>query len=164
MNISIIVAASTNNVIGKENGLPWRLPTDMKFFKDKTQGHTVIMGRKSWDSIPAKYRPLPNRINVVMSRDETLKLDCDLVSSNLQNVIDYFTEQSSDDELFIIGGGELYKQAFPMATKLYLTRVLAEVEGDTYLEGFNPEEWTLKSTSEVLTENGFEFVFEEYVK
>jgi len=164
MNISIIVAASTNNVIGKENGLPWRLPTDMKFFKDKTQGHTVIMGRKSWDSIPAKYRPLPNRINVVMSRDETLKLDCDLVSSNLQNVINYFTEQSSDDELFIIGGGELYKQAFPMATKLYLTRVLAEVEGDTYLEGFNPEEWTLKSTSEVLTENGFEFVFEEYVK
>ena len=164
MNISIIVAASTNNVIGKENGLPWRLPTDMKFFKDKTLGHTVIMGRKSWDSIPAKYRPLPNRINVVMSRDETLKLDCDLVSSNLQNVINYFTEQSSDDELFIIGGGELYKQAFPMATKLYLTRVLAEVEGDTYLEGFNPEEWTLKSTSEVLTENGFQFVFEEYVK
>ena len=164
MNISIIVAASTNNVIGKENGLPWRLPTDMKFFKDKTQGHTVIMGRKSWDSIPAKYRPLPNRINVVMSRDETLKLDCDLVSSNLQNVINYFTEQSSDDELFIIGGGELYKQAFPMATKLYLTRVLAEVEGDTYLEGFNPEEWTLKSTSVVLIENGFEFVFEEYVK
>lgn len=164
MEISIIVAASTNNVIGKENGLPWRLPTDMKFFKDKTQGHTVIMGRKSWDSIPAKYRPLPNRINVVMSRDETLKLDCDLVSSNLQNVINYFTEQSSDDELFIIGGGELYKQAFPMATKLYLTRVLAEVEGDTYLEGFNPEEWTLKSTSVVLIENGFEFVFEEYVK
>lgn len=164
MDISIIVAASTNNVIGKENGLPWRLPTDMKFFKDKTQGHTVIMGRKSWDSIPAKYRPLPNRINVVMSRDETLKLDCDLVSSNLENVIKYFTEQSSDDELFIIGGGELYKQAFPMASKLYLTRVLAEVEGDTYLEGFNPEEWTLKSTSEVLTENGFQFVFEEYVK
>ena len=164
MEISIIVAASTNNVIGKENGLPWRLPTDMKFFKDKTQGHTVIMGRKSWDSIPAKYRPLPNRINVVMSRDETLKLDCDLVSSNLQNVINYFTEQSSDDELFIIGGGELYKQAFPIATKLYLTRVLAEVEGDTYLEGFNPEEWTLKSTSVVLIENGFEFVFEEYVK
>ena len=164
MNISIIVAASTNNVIGKENGLPWRLPTDMKFFKDKTQGHTVIMGRKSWDSILAKYRPLPNRINVVMSRDESLKLDCDLVSSNLQNVIDYFTEQSSDDELFIIGGGELYKQVFPIATKLYLTRVLAEVEGDTYLEGFNPEEWTLKSTSVVLIENGFEFVFEEYVK
>jgi dihydrofolate reductase len=79
MEISIIVAASTNNVIGKENGLPWRLPTDMKFFRDKTIGHTVIMGRKSWDSIPAKYRPLPNRINVVMSRDESLKLDCDLV-------------------------------------------------------------------------------------
>jgi dihydrofolate reductase len=164
MEISIIVAASTNNVIGKENGLPWRLPTDMKFFRDKTIGHTVIMGRKSWDSIPAKYRPLPNRINVVMSRDESLKLDCDLVSSNLQKVIDYFTEQSSDDELFIIGGGELYKQAFPIATRVYLTRVLAEVDGDTYLEGFNPQEWTLVSTSEVLTENGFEFVFEEYVK
>jgi dihydrofolate reductase len=164
MEISIIVAASTNNVIGKENGLPWRLPTDMKFFRDKTIGHTVIMGRKSWDSIPAKYRPLPNRINVVMSRDESLKLDCDLVSSNLQKVIDYFTEQSSDDELFIIGGGELYKQAFPIATRVYLTRVLAEVEGDTYLEGFNTQEWTLASTSEVLTENGFEFVFEEYVK
>jgi dihydrofolate reductase len=164
MEISIIVAASTNNVIGKENGLPWRLPTDMKFFRDKTIGHTVIMGRKSWDSIPAKYRPLPNRINVVMSRDESLKLDCDLVSSNLQKVIDYFTEQSSDDELFIIGGGELYKQAFPIATRVYLTRVLAEVDGDTYLEGFNPQEWTLASTSEVLTENGFEFVFEEYVK
>jgi dihydrofolate reductase len=164
MEISIIVAASTNNVIGKENGLPWRLPTDMKFFRDKTIGHTVIMGRKSWDSIPAKYRPLPNRINVVMSRDESLKLDCDLVSSNLQKVIDYFTEQSSDDELFIIGGGELYKQAFPIATRVYLTRVLAEVDGDTYLEGFNPQEWTLTSTSEVLTENGFEFVFEEYVK
>jgi dihydrofolate reductase len=166
--ISIIVAASTNMVIGKNNDLPWHIPSDLKRFKEVTTGKRVIMGRKCWESIPEKFRPLPNRDNIIISRDYTYVADGAFVLSDLNQFIIEYGDSNGFNygpiEDFVIGGAEIYKQFFPIAKKLYLTEVLGEVEGDTYLEGFNPEEWNLTNMSEVLEENGFKFIFKEYVK
>jgi len=165
--ISIIVAASTNLVIGKNNELPWHIPSDLKRFKELTTRKRVIMGRKCWESIPEKFRPLRNRNNIVISRDYTYVADGAFVLSDLNQFIIEYVDSSFNYgpiEDFVIGGAEIYKQFFPIAKKLYLTEVLGEVEGDTYLEGFNPEEWNLTNMSEVLEENGFKFIFKEYVK
>ena len=165
--ISIIVAASTNLVIGKNNDLPWHIPSDLKRFKELTTRKRVIMGRKCWESIPEKFRPLRNRNNIVISRDYTYVADGAFVLSDLNQFIIEYVDSSFNYgpiEDFVIGGAEIYKQFFPIAKKLYLTEVLGEVEGDTYLEGFNPEEWNLTNMSEVLEENGFKFIFKEYVK
>jgi dihydrofolate reductase len=154
-------------VIGKNNELPWHIPSDLKRFKELTTRKRVIMGRKCWESIPEKFRPLRNRNNIVISRDYTYVADGAFVLSDLNQFIIEYVDSSFNYgpiEDFVIGGAEIYKQFFPIAKKLYLTEVLGEVEGDTYLEGFNPEEWNLTNMSEVLEENGFKFIFKEYVK
>ena len=165
--ISIIVAASSNLVIGKNNDLPWHLPSDLKRFKELTSGSMVYMGRKCWESIPAKFRPLPNRDNIVITRDKDYLAEGAIVTSDLERLKRTLSLSSilfGPDEQFVIGGGEIYKQLLPIADKVYMTEVLGEIDGDTYLEGFNPEEWSLTNMSEVLEENGFKFIFKEYVK
>lgn len=160
--INIIVAMSTNFVIGKENGLPWHLPTDMKYFKETTNGHTVVMGRKCWESIPEKFRPLSNRNNIVMSRDKNYDANGATVSDDLEHIL--ISHENSDKQVFIIGGAELYKEAFKYATKVYLTQIYANIEGDIYLEGLETGKWCLKEGSEVYEENGLKFRFELYEK
>jgi dihydrofolate reductase len=160
--INIIVAMSTNFVIGKNNDLPWHLPTDMKYFKETTNGHTVVMGRKCWESIPEKYRPLPNRNNIVMSRDPNYVANGATVSDDLERIL--VSHENSDKQVFIIGGAELYKEAFKYATKVYLTQIYANIEGDIYLEGLETGKWCLKEGSEVYEENGLKFRFELYEK
>ena len=165
--ISIIVAASTNMVIGRNNTLPWHIPSDLKRFKELTTGKRVIMGRKCWESIPEKFRPLPKRDNIIISRDNTYVADGGFVLSDLNQFIIEYSLSSINygpKENFVIGGAEIYKQFFPIAKKLYLTEVWGDIDGDTYLEGFNVEEWTLINISEILEENGFKFIFKEYVK
>src|SRR5437016_4645825 len=122
MIISLIVAVSENNVIGRNNQLPWHLPIDMKFFKEKTMGHCVIMGRKNYDSIPLKYRPLSGRTNIVVTRNRNLKLPEVIVKHSLEEAIDYAREKK-ETECFIIGGGEIFKDALVRADKIYLTRI-----------------------------------------
>jgi dihydrofolate reductase len=160
--INIIVAASTNLVIGKDNDLPWHLPTDMKYFKDTTNGHTVVMGRKCWESIPEKFRPLPNRKNIVMTRDKGYKANGALVSHDFEQILK--SHESSHEKIFIIGGAELYREAFKYANRLYLTQILHEVEGDVFLDGLNPMDWCLFEGSEIHEENGMKFRFELYEK
>lgn len=123
----IIVAIAQNGVIGNGNKLPWKLPDDMKFFSDTTKGHTVIMGRKSWDSIPSKFKPLPDRRNIVLSKTFTAIQGCD-VFDDLQKAID-----SSTGKVFIIGGAEIYSDAIPLTKKFLLTQVNADVDGDVKL-------------------------------
>ena len=135
MRISIIVAAAENNVIGGNNRLLWRLPNDMKWFKAITTGHTVIMGRKTYDSMG---RALPNRRNIIISRDTTLRIEGVEVANSLEDAL---RRAADEDEVFIIGGGEIYKQAWDKADKLYLTRVHTEQEGDTYIPEILPAEW-----------------------
>ncbi len=131
MIISLIAAHTTNKVIGKNNDLPWRLPDDMKYFMETTKGHCVIMGRKNYESIPHKFRPLPNRINIVVTRQNNFKAEgCQVVHSLEEGI--HFAKAHQEHEVFIIGGAEIYQQALPLADQLYLTEIHATIEGDTY--------------------------------
>lgn len=162
--ISIIVAASNNMVIGKDNDLPWSLPSDLKNFKKVTQGNFVLMGRKCWESIPEKFRPLPNRDNIVITRNPDYEAKGAAVINDLETIIKVFKNDGEDGEVFIIGGAEIYKKTFDHADKLYLTQVLADVEGDVFLEGLDYQKWVLVETSPDMEENGFKFVFKTFEK
>jgi len=133
MIVSLIVAAAENGVIGKDNDLIWHLPKDMKFFKETTLGHHVIMGRKNFESIPHKYRPLPNRINVVITRQgDYIAEGCIVVNSVEAALI--IAQENGDTEPFIIGGGQIYKLALEanLVDKIYLTKVHHAYDGDTF--------------------------------
>ncbi|MDH5399146.1 MAG: dihydrofolate reductase [Cyclobacteriaceae bacterium] len=142
MKVSIIAAVAENGVIGKDNKLIWNLADDMKFFKNMTMGHHVIMGRKNWESIPEKYRPLPGRTNIILSRDKSYNPCCADVHlfDHLEDALE-LARKNGEEEVFVIGGSEIYKAAFPLADNLYLTHVNASFEGDTWFPEFNLEDW-----------------------
>ncbi len=136
--IALIAAISENNCIGKENTLPWYLPEDLKRFKKLTSGHVVLMGRKTWESIPDKYRPLPNRTNVVITRQENWHADGAQVFSNIQDALAAFKNK----DLFIIGGGQIYKQTIDLADTLYITHVKNTIEHcDVFFPKIDPSLW-----------------------
>lgn len=163
--ISIIVAASTNMVIGKDNQLPWHIPSDLKTFKSITEGKRIYMGRKCWESLPDKFRPLPNRENVVITRDKDYKAKGAIVINDLNTLVQSLTSSvQNQKESLVIGGGEIYKEFFPVAKKLYLTEIINDVKGDTYLEGFNPEEWLPVYESSIYEENGFKYRFKYFTR
>lgn len=140
MTISMIAAMSKNRVIGKNNDLPWHLPDDFKFFKDKTRGHHVIMGRKNYESLPPKFRPLPDRVNIVLTRQPDFHAEGCIIVDNLGDAIE-IARKSSDAEPFIIGGGEIYRQGIALANRIYLTEIDAEIEGDTYFPELDHSIW-----------------------
>lgn len=158
--INIIVAATENGVIGNNNDLPWYLPTDLKSFKSITENHIVVMGRKCWESIPDKFRPLTNRLNIVLSREVGYKAKGALVYNNMISVINDY--RLNDKDIFIIGGGQIYKESFGLADTLYLTEIKGDVKGDTFLKGYNKDDWELIDKSNIVSENGFEFTFNKY--
>src|ERR1041385_4080876 len=129
MQISIIAAVAKNGVIGKSNDLPWRLPDDMKYFMQTTQGHHVIMGRKNYESLPEKFRPLPNRTNIVVTRQKDFHAPACTVVNELKDGVQ-LAAKNQEQNLFIIGGAEIYKLALPLTDTLFLTEIDAEVEGD----------------------------------
>lgn len=143
MIVSLIVAASENQVIGKDNDLIWDLPKDMNYFKTTTQGHHVIMGRKNFESIPHKYRPLPNRINVIVTRQSSYEAEGSVVVNSIEEALK-IAEEAQDKEPFIIGGGEIYRYALEndLVDRVYLTRVHKEFDGDTYFPELK-EHWEL---------------------
>jgi dihydrofolate reductase len=149
-------------VIGKDNDLPWRLPSDLKYFKTMTDGNAVIMGRKCWESIPEKYRPLPNRKNFVVSRNKAFIAEGAVVTDDFKNILKMYSKSS--EQLFVIGGAELYKEAFKHAERLYLTQIYSAVDGDVFLEGLEPKDWCLVDADDIIEENGFKFRFELYEK
>ena len=135
-NLTVIVAVSENQVIGKDNDLVWDLRIDMKRFKALTSGHHIIMGRKTFESFP---KPLPNRTHVVITRQDNYDVPNGVIVVNsLEKAIDMAID---DDQPFIIGGGEIYKQALPYANRLELTRVHGIFEGDTFFPEINLNEW-----------------------
>ena len=133
--LSIIVAVAENNVIGKDNDLIWHLPGDLKHFKETTTGHYVIQGRKTYESCG---RPLPNRTNVIITRDKNYKADGCIVVHSLEQAI---SEAKNDPEAFIIGGGKIYEQALSLVDRIYLTKVHHLFEGDTFFPEINNDEW-----------------------
>ncbi len=144
MIISLIAALTKNRVIGRDNSLPWHLPDDMKYFMQTTKAHHVIMGRKNYDSIPEKFRPLPNRVNIVVTRQRDFKAPACTVVHALEEGID-ISRNGGQQEVFIIGGSDMYKIALPISHRLYLTEIETELDGDTYFPEFNRAEW--KETS-----------------
>ena len=146
--LAMIAALAENAVIGRDNQLPWHLPADLKHFKVLTLGKPVIMGRKTWESLG---RPLPGRLNLVVSRSvqEPLigaELFADLPSAMAR--AQQWAAQEEVDELMLIGGGQLYREALPLAERLYLTRVGLAPEGDTYFPEIDPAQWRLTSSIE----------------
>ena len=139
MVISFIVAASENNVIGKDNQLPWHLPTDMKYFKNITWGMPVIMGRKSFDALG---KPLNGRKNIVITRNKNWKANGVQVVQSIDKAI-ILASQTDAKEIFITGGAEIFRAALPSADKIYLTRVHGNFEGDAFFPELNKEEWRL---------------------
>lgn len=140
MIISLIAAVSKNHVIGKNNDLPWHLPDDMKYFMQTTKEHYVIMGRKNYESIPEKFRPLPNRTNIVVTRRKDFHAPKCVVVNSVEEGLT-LAKQANQHELFIIGGSEIYELGLPLANRLYLTEIDAVIEGDTYFPEINKQEW-----------------------
>lgn len=141
MIISLVVAASTNNVIGKDNKLLWTLPNDMKFFKNVTWGMPVVMGRKTFESLG---KPLKGRKNIVITRQHSWKAEGVLPVKSIDDAI-FLVKNMDVKEMMVIGGGEIYKAVFEKATRIYLTRVEAELEGDTWFPAIDPARWKLVS-------------------
>lgn len=142
MIVSAIVAAANNRVIGRDNQIPWYLSSDLKYFKKKTLGHYVIMGRKSYDSIG---RPLPKRTNVIVTRNLFYTAENCLVTHSVEEALELALD-NGETEVFIIGGAEIYKLSLPYLDKLYLTKVDAEIEGHVYFPELDWNEWTEIST------------------
>lgn len=145
--ISIIVAVAENNAIGKNNQLLWHLPADMKIFREKTTGHCVITGRKNYESIPERFRPLPNRTNIVITRQHNYSAPGAIVVSTLNDAIEK-AKATGDEEIFIIGGGEIYAQSLAIADKIYLTKVHHSFDADTFFPQLNMDEWEIISSSQ----------------
>lgn len=144
--LSIIVAKANNDVIGGDNKLLWHISEDLKRFKDITSGHTIIMGRKTFESLP---KVLPNRHHIIITRDKNFKVDSEAVTiiNDISDVISKFKD--TEEEVFIIGGGEIYKTLMPYTKKLYLTRVYKDFEGDTTFPSINYDEWKIINQSEI---------------
>jgi len=162
MIISLIAARSRNGVIGKNNDLPWRLPDDSKYFMTTTRGHHAIMGRKNYDSLPDAFKPLPNRTNIVVTRQQDFHAPGCIVVHSLDHALN-IARENGEVETFIIGGAEIYKLAMPVADRLYLTEIDATVEGDTYFPVFDAAQWQEKSRTHHGTDQKHVFAFDYVV-
>lgn len=162
MKISMIAAMSNNRVIGKENSLPWHLPNDLRFFKESTMGKPIIMGRKTFESIG---RPLPGRLNIVVTRNPDWGDDRVTVVSDLEKAIEVASGEAANkgsDDIMIIGGQQIYTQALPLADRLYLTLVDTEIEGDAFFPSFSHDEWDLVSETpnSACEKNPYDYYFQ----
>ena len=138
--LSHIVAAAKNNVIGRDGDLPWSLPEDMKFFREKTSGHAMIMGRKTFESVG---HPLPNRLNVVVTRNTDYQPEGAVVFQSIEKAIEHCQTQTDKwgEEIFIIGGGEIFKETLSLVDRIYLTRIHEEIDGDSLYPDLNLDDF-----------------------
>jgi len=165
MIISLIVAAGTNNAIGRDNQLLWHLPQDLKFFKNTTWAMPVIMGRKTFESVGCK--PLPGRLNIILSRQPSAEPISDLLvfATDSDQAIKFATEFGAK-EVFVAGGAEIYRQFLPVANKIYMTRVHANFEADTFFPDIDSGEWTLKQNRDFPSDekHAYSFSIQEWHK
>ena len=157
--ISIIVAIAENYAIGKDNDLLWHISKDLKRFKELTNGHTVVMGKRTYYSLPV--RPLPNRTSMIITDVEGEVIDNCVMAYSIEDAV---SKMDSEKENFIIGGGSIYKQFMPLADKLYITRVHKEFDADTFFPEIKEEEWKLVEKTDVTDDpqNDFTYSFEIY--
>ena len=153
--ISIIVAVAANGVIGAHNTLPWRLPEDLKYFRARTMGHPIIMGRKTWDSLG---RALPGRRNLVVSRNAQLQA----TGAEVFTSLDAALAACADEEVFVIGGAQLYREAMPHADRLYITEIAQAFEGDAHFPSPEAQQWLETSRERHTSESGLDYAFVIY--
>ncbi len=160
MRISIIVAASENNTIGRDGDIPWRLSDDLKYFRDKTEGHPVIMGRKTYESLP--NGPLKNRRNIIVTRESNYNAPGCEVASSLDEAIMYGHKDNPKEEIFIIGGEEIYRQVLPQCNYIYLTRVHAWINGDKEFPVLSTDTWEEVEKTDHPADEKHKFAFTFY--
>jgi dihydrofolate reductase len=158
MKLHLIFARAANGVIGNNNTLPWHLPEDMAHFKRTTLGRPVIMGRKTWDSLPPKFRPLPGRLNVVVSRQPDWQAEGALCAHSLPEAMALCPPES---DAWVIGGAEIYAQALPLASTAVVTEIDANFEGDAFAPEFGPQ-WTETEREKHVSTTGLNFSFVTY--
>tara|TARA_B100001996_G_C18625499_1_gene579589 strand:- start:86 stop:595 length:510 start_codon:yes stop_codon:yes gene_type:complete len=164
--VHLIVAASENNVIGIQNNLPWHLPNDMIFFKKTTLNSSVIMGRKNYLSIPHKFRPLKDRVNIILTSNTSFKAEGCLIANSLEDGISM--AQKEGKEIFIIGGGKVYAYSIQnnLVDVMYITRIHANIKGDTFFPKLNMQDWEKKS--EIFhpkdANHKYDFTYLKYIK
>lgn len=158
--ITLIAAAAENNALGKDNDLLWHLPEDFKRFKQITSGHYIIMGRKTFESFP---KPLPNRTHIIITRQEEYLVEGCLVVHSLEEALEIAPQ---NEEVFIIGGAQIYEQALPFADKIDLTRVHIELDADAFFPEYNTSEWNLVFSEKHFKDekHQYDFTFETHIK
>ena len=159
MTLSIVAAVARNGVIGREGGIPWHIPEDMARFRALTTGHPVVMGRKTWDSLPDRFRPLPGRRNVVVTRNPVWTADGAEPAASLDTALELLDDPET---VFVIGGASLYDQALPLADDLELTEVDLEPEGDAFFPAWDREAFEEMSRDARVSEDGTPFAFVTY--
>jgi len=155
--LSIVVAHSSNRVIGRDGALPWRLPSDLRRFRELTRGHAVLMGRRTFESLPDRFRPLPERRNLVLSGDRSYAPAGAEAFTALEDAL-----AACARKCFVIGGEDTYRQALPLCERVYTTEIEAEVEGDAFFPEIGPDGWRCVECSERLHENDLAFTFRVY--
>lgn len=158
--IHMIFARAANGVIGRNNAMPWHLPEDMARFKRLTTGRPVIMGRKTWDSLSPKFRPLPGRTNVVITRQQDWK---EAGAETAASLADALAQCAAAEEVWIMGGAQIYAQAMPLADRLEVTEIAQDFEGDAYAPTLGPE-WREAAREDHVSKNGMKFSFVTYQK
>ena len=158
--LHLIFARATNGVIGRDNQLPWHLPEDLAHFKRSTLGCPVIMGRQTWDSLPPKFRPLPGRLNLVLTRDTAWAADGAIRSNSLEAARDFCP---SGSDAWVIGGAQVYAQALPLASSVVVTEIARDFEGDAYAPVLGPE-WCETARESHVAASGLPFAFVTYTR
>lgn len=161
MKVSLVAAVARNGVIGRGGTLPWRIPEDMRRFRELTLGHPVVMGRKTWESLPERFRPLPGRRNVVLSRDPGWRAEGAERAGSLEEALRLL---AGEQRVFVIGGAEVFAQALPLADELLLTEIDAYAEGDVFFPVFDRDDFEQASREPHTSDDGLQLAFVRYVR
>ncbi len=161
MRIALVAAVARGGVIGRDGGLPWRLPEDMAHFREVTMGHPVVMGRRTWESLPERFRPLPGRRNVVLTRDPGWSADGAERAASLEEALRLLEGES---RVSVIGGGEVFAAALPLADELLMTEIDLDIEGDTFFPGWDRNAFDRGRAGEHVAADGTPFAFVTYAR
>jgi dihydrofolate reductase len=161
VKISLVAAVARGGVIGRDNAIPWYLPEDARRFRAVTMGHPVVMGRRTWDSLPPRFRPLPGRRNIVVSRNPDLHADG---AERAESLDDALRLLEGEPQVFVVGGAGLYADALALADELLITQVDAEVQGDVFFPTWDRAAFREESREPRVSEDGVEFAFVRYVR
>jgi dihydrofolate reductase len=159
LRVALVAAVARGGVIGRNSGIPWRLPEDMRRFRTLTMGHPVVMGRRTWESLPDQFRPLPGRGNVVVTRNSDWSAQGADRAGSIEDALRLLEGEAT---VFVIGGGEIYAAALPSADELLLTEIDAEIEGDTYFPDWDPDDFEEVARERHVSSDGVGYSFVTY--